>query len=777
MRQITVIFTFMVLIPAHARAQQISQTVQGQIIDGVTEVPLVGANVRLLPSKPILGASTDHEGKFSIDEVPLGNYTVEVSYLGYETSILTHVKVNSGKALNLRVRLTESILDMNAVVVSGSRSKASSNNDMTLAGARSFTVDETRRYAGGFDDPARLATAFAGVTGTSIAANAIVVRGNAPKGVQWRIEGVEVPNPSHLAGADIVGGGIVTLLSNHVLGNSDFLTAAFPAEYGNALSGVFDLNFRTGNPTAREHTFQAGLLGIDIASEGPFNKEGKSTYLLNYRYSTLGLLMPLLPEDANQLTYQDLSFKLHFPSNLGNFSIWGIGGNDFGQKNKPLIRDSNQWEVSDDFTDYTFGFNVGAAGISHQINLSQRSLLKTVVYHTLNHSFYRDDILDGEGTLKPNQRLKSNTSITGVSTTLRRKWSTQVTSKTGLVYSGHRYRFDIRSAQNANIELQEIAKSQGFAGRWQAYHQMKYWNQQWSGNAGLHSQFFQLTNEVTIEPRLSLRYRLSDQHSFSGGYGKHSQLEPLRLYFILDDHGRLLNQNLDLTVAHHYVFGYDWNIGDNHRLKIEPYYQMLDKVPVAPGSAFSMINFSQDWSFDRGLKNTGKGKNYGIDLTVEKFLSDDWYYLISGSWFRSKYLAGDQVWRNSRYDRRLVFNVLTGKEWELSNHRRLGINFRYSGMGGERITPLDELASIAAEDEIYQDPLSYSLAGPNMHRVDVSLNYRKNRPRASIIWSLQVNNIMGAAEFEGYEFNYQTRSMQKVAQALVLPNLSYKIEF
>ncbi|HBZ37841.1 MAG TPA: hypothetical protein DEO59_04970 [Balneola sp.] len=226
-----------------------------------------------------------------------------------------------------------------------------------------FTVEETQRYAGGLDDPGRLVPVFPGVNSTGgVQNNAISIRGNAPKSVQWRLEGIEIPNPNHFAGLSVAGGGGLTLFSAQLLSNSDFFTGAFPSEYGNALSGVFDINFRSGNRNKREHAFQIGINGLEASSGGPIKKNGSATYLFNYRFSTLTLLQPLLPVEG-RIQYQDLSFKIDVPTqNSGRFEFWGIGGLDL--QTMEAKTDSSKWEYAfSDFTENRIDLGVGAVGV------------------------------------------------------------------------------------------------------------------------------------------------------------------------------------------------------------------------------------------------------------------------------------------------------------------------------------------------------------------------------------------------------------------------------
>ncbi|MEP1094029.1 MAG: prevent-host-death protein, partial [Cyclobacteriaceae bacterium] len=662
----------------------------------------------------------------------------------------------------------------------GERAKDLPINDMAGVSARAFTVEETERYAAGLDDPARMATAFAGVTNSSVGQNAIVIRGNAPKGVQWKVEGIEIPNPSHFAGSSIAGGGLVTLLSNHVLDNSDFLTGAFPAEYGNALSGVFDMNLRKGNNQEHEHAFKAGLLGIDFASEGPLSKNNNSSYLFNYRYSTLGLIEPILPEETNTIRYQDLSFKFNFPTKAGEFSFWGVGGHDFGKKNEELNLDPTQWEEEDDLIDDEFGFDVGATGLSHKINLSEKTLLKTSIAASANNAYWDLDKLNDQAELRPESRVESLTGTYSFASTVNHKFSKRVTNRTGMKFHRQFYNLEMREAVGFGGPLRTIVDQDGTSYRWQGFTQTKYRiSEAFEINAGLHSQYFDLNEQMTLEPRASLKWNMDIYKSLTLGYGNHSQIEDAKIYFVQDDAGNSLNEDLKLSRAHHFVLSYDWSISENLRLKIEPYYQHLYDVPVVADSSFSMINFEQDWFFDQELENTGKGRNYGVDITFERFLSNKYYYLVTGSLYQSEYRGGDGVWRDSRFDRNYAFNILGGKEWKAgaSGNKWWSVNFGLTLMGGKKVSPIDEQASLVAREEVRDENRAFESAEPAIYGLDMTVSLRKNRPKYSTIWSLQMKNMAGTPEFDGYVYNYKQDAMIKKESAIMIPNLSYKIEF
>lgn len=779
--RILLIITLISAIGNFVSAQDLTQTVRGKIIDEVTEFPLIGATIYVTGSDPVLGASADIDGEFEIKNVPIGRQTLNISFVGYEPVVIPDILIHSGKSVYLEIKMKEQAFAMDEIVIEAEKDKDVPINDLAGVSTRTFSVEETQRYAGGLDDPGRMVTAFAGVTPTTLGQNAIIIRGNAPKGVQWRMEGIEIPSPSHFAGATITGGGFVTLLSSHVLANSDFLTGAFPSEYGNALSGVFDMNLRSGNNQERENTFQAGLLGIDFASEGPISKNSKASYLFNYRYSTLGLIEPVLPEETNTIRYQDLSFKLNFPTKkAGEFSFWGVGGKDFGKKNEKLIMDQSLWEIEDDLQDYEYGFLVGASGIKHKINFGKNTMWKSSVVASVNDSYWDIDRLNESLELHPESRVDNVTGQFSFSSILNHKFSRRHKNRTGIMAHQHFYDIRIQEANDSGDPLTTIVDNNGSNSRWQFFSQSRFdLSNSITLNVGLHSQFFQLNKQFTLEPRANLQWHINDTKSVSIGYGNHSQMEDLKVYFIQNNSGEKVNEDLKMTRAHHLVLSYDWLIKDNLRLKIEPYYQYLYDAPVIADSSFSMLNFEQDWFLTADLVNEGKGRNYGVDLTLERFLDNNIYYLITGSVFKSEYRGGDGIWRDTRFNRGYAFNILGGKEWKLgaTGNKWLGLNIRMNLMGGLRFSPVDVNSSISDKEVVYNENDAFSNQAPSINYVDFTISYRKNKKKHSSVWTLQVKNALGYEDFDGHRYNFMRNIVEEDNSTIVIPNLSYKIEF
>lgn len=765
-------------------AQTFHQTVRGRVIDKASQTALPGATVKAEGANSFLGTISDLNGHFKLENVPVGRYTVTVSFIGYTSEVIAELLVSSGKETVLEVGLNESVSELAEVVVKAHSRKDKPLNSMASISARSFTVEETRRYAGGMDDPARLASAFAGVATGNLQDNAIIIRGNSPKGVLWRVEGVEVPNPNHFSGGNVVGGGFVSVISSQVLSNSDFYTGAFPAEFGNALAGVFDIKLRTGNSEKRESTFQLGMHGIDFASEGPFFKGKSASYLFNYRYSTFGLLAATGAISSAQIPiYQDLSFKLNFPTrSTGIFSLWGMGGIDSMFDNAET--DPDKWENNMDRYNNDWNEKFGAMGLNHKYIMGSKSYINTSIVASGNYKLMEQQILNDQLELQNDMDLNDNTGKLTVSSFANHKFSAKHTNRTGVNFNTLFYSLDLNGAIKDQPETyRNFVDENGHSYHLQFYSQSKYnFSDKFWINLGFQLEYFAMNKNYTADPRLGLNWEFSDNQSISFGYGKHSQLENLKIYFInAEDNGTGYYPNKDLTFshAHHFVLGYDWRISGNVRLKVEPYFQFLYDIPGIADSSFSMINFKQDFTFGEALENNSTGRNLGIDITLERFLKNNFYYLVTASVFDSKYKADDKILRNSRFDKEFVANLLIGKEFFVGQNKTniLGVNARLNMVGGERTTPLLQEESNAARRAIFDESRLFGEKEKFSNFLNLTVTYRKNKKRYSSIWALQVSNLLRTPQNREYVFNYKKQQVEMLQDVFTLPGISYKIEF
>lgn len=766
-----------------AFSQTITQTIKGNVFDIHTKETLIGATVIILDSEPLMGASTNMDGNFSLSGVPVGRHSIQVNYLGYEPVVIPELLVTSGREAVVNIGLRQYYTEMGEVVVTPEMMKNKPLNPMATVGSRSFSVEETRRYAGGMDDPARLVSAYAGVAVGNVQDNAIIVRGNSPSGISWRVEGVEIPTPHHFAGGNVAGGGLVTLFSSQMLANSDFHTSAFPAEFGNALAGVFDMNLRSGNSEVHERTFQAGTMGLDIASEGPLSSGSNASYLFNYRYSTLGLLTDIgvIPTDQ-QFRYQDLSFKFNLPTRkAGTFSLWGIGGVD--KALEPFETDPAVWENDWDRVSFDWGVQMGAIGLTHRLLTGRKTYINTTLAATGIKNSMETERQDDE--LVPHADLVAidHSGKLSISSYLSHTFSPRLTTQTGVRFKRLQYNLDINSTIDSDPSTyRNVVLNAGHTYATEFYTQASYnLSQNLVVNAGVNSGFFALNNAWSIDPRVAFSFDLNQRHSLSLGYGKHSQMEELKIYLIKqEENGRLTfpNKDMGLSKAHHFVLAYDWQLNNNLRFKLEPYVQFLYNVPGIADSSFSMINYRQDRAFGGVLDNNSIGRNMGVDVTLERFLDKGYYFLLTGSVFSSRYKADDGVWRNTRYDKNFVANVLVGREFAFRDNRRiLGLNTRINLVGGERVSPVLEQKSEEHQLVFFDEARAFKNQLPSILYADLSVTYRLNHAGYSSIWALQVKNMLGESMALGYNYNYQSGRVELDKSVVVVPSISYSIEF
>jgi hypothetical protein len=782
-RTISVLLFLFIAIPSFS--QNLTQTIRGTVIDKVSQSPMPGAVVMLLNTTPAKGTTTDANGKFILNNVPVGKQGIRITYIGYKESALPNITVNSGKEVVLTIQMEENIVQAEEVVVRAKVEKNKPLNEMSTVSTRTFSVEETQKFAAAINDPARMATSFAGVVAADDGNNTISIRGNSPNGLLWRMEGVDIPNPNHFSNAGTSGGGI-SILSAQLLGNSDFMTGAFASEYGNALSGVFDLKLRKGNNQKREYTLQAGVLGLDVATEGPFKKGYDGSYLINYRYSTLSILGAMGLNVVGDATtdFQDLSFNVSLPTQkFGTFGVFGFGGLS-SQKSKGK-NDSAAWkEESDKRYPSVFRANTGTGGINNVKLFGTRSYLKTSLVFSGNDNSYEEDKIDASYIRSRNYEQSYIQSRIGLSSTFTHKINARNSVRSGFILSRLSYDLHQKYMNDSSHQMETHIKTSGNTYTAQAFSQ---WNHKLSNrlstNVGMHFLYLTLNKTYSIEPRASVKYDISARQNIALGYGLHGQIQPIGVYFAIPENGSTnhINKDLGMTKAHHLVLSHDININSYTHIKTELYYQHLFDVPISqePGSTFSMLNQTDGFNTDP-LVNKGLGRNYGAELTFERFLHKNFYYLLSMSLYESKYKAADGNWYNTRFNTNYATTLTAGKEWELSEkHKRkiIGLSTKLVYVGGFRRTPLDLNRSIANGDEIYIESKAFEIKNPDYFRIDIRLSLKRNFAHMTSTVSLDLQNATNRQNVGGQYFDENSKTIKYWYQAGLIPILAYRLEF
>lgn len=769
---------FFFLISPDLSAQ--TSTVSGTVLDSEALYPLPGAYVQISTLEGFM-TSTDMDGRFSFADVPIGRHVVKLSFMGYESRTIDGVVLVSGRPVVLEVKMSESVFSIAAAEVTATQT-GEVMNEMATVSARAFTVEETDRYAGSRGDPARMASNFAGVQGADDSRNDIVVRGNSPSGVLWRIEGVDLTNPNHFS-VPGTGGGPVAIINNKTLANSDFFTAAFPAEFGNSTAAVFDLKLRNGNQDHWHGSAQLGFLGTEVLLEGPLNRDKRSSLLVNYRYSTASIFSAVGIDIGTSAVpkYQDGSFKLFTPTKGGgSLSFWGIGGNS---NVDILISNQEAPErniYGDNDRDQYFRTGTGMMGLTHTQPLNSRSYIKTTLAvsrdrQDSNHDYVTRDLLITD----------IDTTYTNIQTSPLMTYGFVKDRLALAVHANHKLEpktgtATLRMGLNTDLMMWSFQDSiraftdepdslGAWGRRWDAdmkgaliqpFIQLKRRpNEALTWTAGLHAMVDTRSGASSLfEPRLGMQWVSKGGTVWSAGSGLHSQIQSPYIYAsatTTEVSGQLNmpNQELGFTRSIHNVIGVTRKLSDLWTLKMEVYHQHLFEIPVADLStewganngSYSLINAGGGFSrlFPDTLLNEGTGRNMGVEMTLSRAFREGWFMLLTASVFDAKYTGADGVSRNTDFNGKYSWNFLASKEWKLSPSLGLVTGLKATMAGGRWYGPVDDDASLAQREIIFIDQDRNTQQFDDYFRLDIKTNLTWNRPETT--WELGVDfvNILG----------------------------------
>ncbi len=778
--------------PVKTNPPLLMQTVKGRVMDKESHMPLAHVSIGLINVPTGSGTITDSNGLFTL-RTSVGRQSLLCTIVGYHDYVVGDMMVISGKETFLTIEMQESVEKMQEVIVQAAEKRDRSLNAMATVSTRMLTPEDAARYAAGYNDPARMVTAFAGVISGGNRRNNMVIRGNSPKGLLWKLEGIEIPAPNHFSQGQGDAGGIFNIIAGDMLSNFDFFTGAFPAEYGNALSGILDLNLRKGNPDKAEYGLQLGMIGTQVSLEGPINKSSKSSYLFNYRYGNLQFLNNLglidLDENEKPARFQDFNLHINLPTRkAGSFSIFAIGGvSTTGQFS---TKDSMAWRGNRDLRhEETEKHQMGVLGIKHSLLLrDQKTWLRSTLALSWLSDHYTSSELNNNLQPVPDDSSRYSYPTIRLTTTLNHKFNVANVIRTGFTYS--QFFFDVYGKKHLpNVGDHTYLDQSGNTASVEGFFQWKHrLGKGLEINSGLHATYFLLNEDLAIEPRLGARWQTSPNGSFSYGFGLHSKIESISLYFakIANRAGVITQPNLDLkmTRALHQVLGYEFSLSKDLRIKAEVYYQYLYKVPVVDdtASALSTINTLRGIT-DSAYVNKGKGYNKGIEVTIEKFFSDDYYFLAGGTVFDSKYKPANGKKYNTYFNTGYQLNFLAGKDYRSGNAKQhiFSMNAKVTLHGGFRYSPAKGGTDANGTPYMYY-PIAdtYSMQTPRFMQFDAGFKYRHNNQRYSWILSLDVQNLTNRKNVLDYESAPAPDGrigLMPTTDLGIIPILNLKVEF
>lgn len=756
------------------------QRIRGTVHDVVSNAPIVGATVRISVGDSVVGgAIVGRAGEFRIENVQIGRYRLDVTMVGHEPYVIPEMFVTSGKEVILPITLHTAYVSKAVVVVVDDRSKdeAVTNSDAVSVSGHTFRPEETRLYPGSIGDPARMVQNYAGVLGANDARNDIVVRGNSPLGTLYRMEGMNIPNPSHY-GALTSGGGVVSMLNNNVLEKSDFLAGAFPADYGNALSGVFDLRSRRGNDERYEFVAQMSFSGIEAGVEGPM-WEG-SSFIANYRYSTLSAFAALgldVGVGSAIPVYQDVTFNATTELVGGRLTLFGTLGTsriNFIGDDVDTVR-LNAYAEPDRNIRVTYAS--GWSGLSYERSFGSNTYARILIGGSTTRENYEGDSLNPI-TRVPYTDEENNFRTLRWTTTgyVRHRIGRELVVSGGYFIDGTVY--SLFSVLDRGLTTQYTPVDvDGSSLSIQAYAQT-----QWRPSdiititAGINTLSSSLGNATAVEPRLGAILQVSRAMSLRAGYGAHSQMQNLYVYNVqvgvpgID--AIYPNRDLGLTRSQHLVLEWSWFLADHTRMRVEGYTQWLRDAPVEQRpSSYSALNAGADFfpSPRAFLVNDGTGRNIGVEFTLERFLREGLYYMLTGSVFSSRYSGSDGIERNSAFNNGYVLNALAGYQYRVTTTDVLTVSLRMNSSGGRFLTPIDIDASSLAGRAVYDEQRAYSERQTPYFRADVRIGYQMELSGSTLEIAIDLMNVTNHQNVFIQTFNPRAQTVATQYQQGFIP--------
>ena len=764
-----------------------AQTIRGTIRDAENMEPVVGATVAirfLRGQTPPISMASNPEGDFRFEKIRPGYYSLSINAQGFENQIITELIVSAGKEQVLEINLRRTLERLEEVTISAN---LPNRPPLQVLGEIPLTRDQTQRFPATFFDPARLATAYPGVVQTDDGTNSLSIRGNNPAFVRWRLEGVEIINPNHLSNAGTfsdrpaAASGGISMFSAQLLDNSSLLTGPMPASYGDAISGLMDMHLRKGNQQKHEFTAQVGLIGLDVAAEGPIGKKGKNAYLANYRYSTVGLLGELgVSFGDEQINFQDFAFNLSFEGNkTAKWTVFGMGGlskNIFRHKT-----DTTEIRTQKDYFDVDYRSETKVIGATFSTQTGKRSLMKTSLAYSEQTNFreqtsptfpdYRelDDLFES--------KLSGSTSL-AVYITSRVEFSTGMQGQISKFSQK-----EVLGSPNFQIPALESLLFQPWMQlQWRSRNRKNLTSLGLNYIANL-AFTYRSYSGINYQPRFNFTRKVAPKQTFSVALGTYSQASPWwlnpRNFFNISNNNSITSQKFEL--------GYRVIIAPNWQINAAAYRQWLGNVPYFANEGFSQIN-SSEFSANLNLSNVRytNGQNDGVEISLEKTVSDGWYLLSSVSFIDSRYTRSGsnapEEWLSTRWDIGHVVNTTVGKEWQREkspgHERTVGMNARTVWSGGLRE------ADIALQNDVpfntinITDPNGYSRQARDYFRLDFRVYWRKNLGgRRTSTFSLDLQNLTGQQNLAHRFFNGYTNRFENKFQLGTIPNFTWRLEW
>ncbi|MCP4220165.1 MAG: TonB-dependent receptor [bacterium] len=755
-RKILLLFVMLpaFLLPFPARKQGI---IKGKIIDGLSKQPLPGVLVDPGADKKFKTLS-NIRGEFIIRDVPVGNYNINFLLEGFNPIIKTDVIVKSNRITFLTVDYSPTLIVKEQVDVRPAYFKPASEAPVSM---KSFTAEEIRRSPGSAGDISRIVSSLASVAQVSDDDNGLAVRGGSPVENGFFIDNIEVPNINHFPVWGSTGGPI-GLLNGEFIKEVDFYAGGFSSLYGEKLSSVMDIRLREGNRQEMDNQLDLTMAGIGLTSEGPLFG-GKGSWLISYRKSYLDLLVDAIGTGVSP-KFSDLQGKIVVDLNARNIlTIMGLGGWDLYKMDKEkALEEGEDSYGSFKSIEYTVGMNWLFLWSNKGYSETSLSYTRTNFESAWNDN--DEDSLDSSNNSNDGAVQLRNVNTYNFNAANRLKIGFEYKR----LISRQRYfeSADIDELGNPLLPVtRDIKRSFDKLGIF-FFHHWTYLHK-FHVKLGFRGDFFSYNKRMEWSPRLSLTYQLSPNSSIYASTGIYHQSLPLQT--LLTSPG---NKDLKTPTAYHYSLGLTHLLSRDVQLTADVYLKEYRRLPLSYDYPTHSLSDNPGHTVEN-LVDTGRGRSYGVEVTLQKKLKKKLYGLISGCYYRSRYRDLPGQWRNRVYDNRFIVTLLAGykpdNKWEFS--------VKWSYAGGRPYTPFDMEQSTALNEGIV------AIDKVNMARLDAyhSLNLRVDKrfhfKSTNLILFFSLWNVYNRKNTAYIHWDYLKNAPGRTNQWGFLPVFGVEYEF
>lgn len=760
----TLLLVFMISNFVYSQKASPSGTIKGVLLDAGTKAPLIGANVVILNTS--LGAATDSDGSYVIMDVPVGNYSLQFHYLGYETLTKTDVIVRSQRITRMDAALKISTIQANAVVVT---SGYFAQTDDQPVSSTNFSREEIRRAPGSAGDVSRIIMALPGIAKVNDQTNSLIVRGGSPVENGFYIDNIEIPNINHFP-TQGASGGPIGLTNVDLIKDVNFQTGGFSSAYGDKLSSIMDITFREGNRDEFDAQFDLNFAGFGGVAEGPLFKQ-KGSWLFSARRSFLDLLVNAIDIGTSVAPgYGDYQGKLVYDINPGHqLTLLGVWGDDHNNPDlETAIENDMIFYGNQDIYERTSGINWRA--LWHKTGYSNTSIAYT-------STKFKEDFFETNTGLhlvknRSHEQILKFRNVNHFRLNRTNSIEFGVEAKRFITNYDNFYAEFTDALGNATPAL--ILNDNIRANKFGAF--VNYISQpipRLTTTLGVRTDYFSYNEKNNVSPRLALSYQLSDRTAIKASTGVFYQDLPL---ILLSQNEK--NRDLKRPRAIHYIFGLDYLLTEDTKITLELYQKDYKNFPLDPTQpALFLIDelFYRDGFFlnHKVLNNNGKAFSRGVEMMLQKKLAKNFYGLASAAYFRTKYKTGDNVWRNRVFDNRLILSAEGGykpnSKWEFS--------LRWIYAGGAPHTPFDIAASQTLRRAVLDVNRINEARYPDYHSMNVRFDRRFYFRGSNLVSYLSVWNAYNRKNIATYFWNENEQKEDVIYQWTLLPIFGLEFEF